>query len=650
MLNTYFPLKVHSHYSLSVGLSMPKHITKRCVSSGLAGCVLSDHNSISGAIDFIDSAENRKIKPVIGCEVTVVPDYNNKYNTNNSISLVARNFEGWLSLVKITSESHKHYYNEKPHITLEDIAKHINKDSIFCMSGWLGSEIGNSIFKDPHSCYLANSYENAKTLVNPDWYPRLSSMVSKYKDMFGEQNFFLGIQLCDNAYLPASRLIAEGVRYLARKDGVPTVAVPDSYYSEQADAYDQRVLLVNKLGTNLKMVHKKPVQGENVSLGRFFMGTNYDLPSYEQMVAYGHTPAELEKTVELASQCSSYSLKHKPMLPQFPTPDGSSSKDYMYKLCQLGWEKRKKLIDSVIKSRNFTQEMYTKRFQQEFNVLTDVGLADYFLIVNDILDYAIKEGQIVGAGRGSAAGSLILYLLGVTQIDPMQYDLLFERFYNAGRNTKDNISLPDVDMDFEKHGREKIIMYVRNKYGHERVAQMITFIRMQGRGAVKDVLRAHDAASAEDANRITKNIPDEAEIADLLEIIKEADKRAGGDGDASIIEWSLENEPNEFKEWVFYDDNGKLQGPLSKIFEQAIRMEGTKKGSSKHAAGIVISNSRLSDICPMVYDETTKEMIAGMEMNALGDMGQVKFDFLGIAILDKLHLAMNYLRTGDLSL
>lgn len=629
---------------------MPKHITKRTSSLGLAGTILSDHNSVSGAVEFIDSAENRKIKPIVGCELTVVPDYGSKYTNNDSVLLIAKNLEGWLSLVKITSEANRHYYNEKPHITLEDIAKNTNPNSIFVMSGWLGSELGNNIFKDPHGCYLANSYENAKSFVNPDWFPRLQKMASRYQDLFGKENFSLGVQLCDNAFLPASRLVAEGIRYLARKQGIPTVAVPDSYYAEQADAYDQRVLLVNKLNTNLKMVHRKPVQGDNVSLGRFFMGTSYDLPSYEQMVSYGHTPAELEKSLEIASACEVYNLKRKPMLPQFPTPGGIPSKDYMKQLCDIGWEKRKELIERAMKARNFTYKDYTDRYDYEFKTLTDVGLADYFLIVNDIYNYAVSEGQVIGAGRGSAAGSIILYLLGVTQIDPMEFDLLFERFYNAGRNTKDHVSLPDVDMDFEKHGREKIMLYVRNKYGHDRVAQMITFTRMQGRGVVKDVIRAHDAADAIEANRITKNIPDESEISDLLEIIKEADKKAGGDGDASIVEWALENEPNEFKEWVFYDDNGKLQGPLSKIFEQAIRMEGTKRSSGRHAAGVVISNERLSDICPMVYDESSKEMIAAFEMNTLEAIGQVKFDFLVTAFLDKLHLAINYLKTGELTL
>jgi DNA polymerase-3 subunit alpha len=238
--------------------------------------------------------------------------------------------------------------------------------------------------------------------------------------------------------------------------------------------------------------------------------------------------------------------------------------------------------------------------------------------------------------------------MAVTHIDPIEFDLLFERFYNAGRNTAERVSLPDIDMDFEIKQRSKVIEYIRERYGKDRVAQMLTFTRLQGRGALKDVFRAHAACSYDEMNLITKNIPDEAEISDQLQAMKELDKKAGGDGEASIIQWALENNAAELKQWAFLDDDGKMQGPFAKYFEQAIRIEGTKKSQSKHAAGIVIAQQPLAEVCPMVYDKSTQEMICGLEMNDLESMGHVKFDILGIAMLDKVHGILNLLRTGEL--
>ena len=233
--------------------------------------------------------------------------------------------------------------------------------------------------------------------------------------------------------------------------------------------------------------------------------------------------------------------------------------------------------------------------------------------------------------------------MGVTEVDPIEHGLIFERFYNAGRNTENHTSLPDVDMDFEIQSRENTISYIKEKYGSDRVAQILTFSRMQGRGALKDVLRAHSACGFEEMNRITTWIPDEADISDQLQEMRDADKDSGGDGEASIIMWALENHKKELENWCHIDDNGNLQGPMARRFEQAIRLEGTKRAQSKHAAGIVIAQEPLSHVCPMVHDKKSSQMIAGMEMGDLESMGHVKFDILGIALLDKIHGVKNLL-------
>ena len=255
------------------------------------------------------------------------------------------------------------------------------------------------------------------------------------------------------------------------------------------------------------------------------------------------------------------------------------------------------------------------------------------MIVKDIVDYVRSQNCLPGPGRGSAAGCLVSYLIGITAIDPIRYDLIFERFYNTGRNTDSHISMPDIDVDVPIEHRENIINYIKDKYGHDKVSQMITFNTLKGRGALKEVLRVYGNISFEEMNKITKNIPDEAKIADELQEMKEED------GEASIIKWSLENNGDKLKEWCYLDDEGQLQGPLAKRFEQAIRLEGSKYNQSKHAAGIAIANNPLNSICPMIWDTKANQNIAGFEMSDLESIGVIKFDILGIALLDKIMLA-----------
>ena len=247
------------------------------------------------------------------------------------------------------------------------------------------------------------------------------------------------------------------------------------------------------------------------------------------------------------------------------------------------------------------------------------------------------EGLVV---HNSAAGCLVSYLIGITSIDPIKYNLLFDRFYNAGRNSADHISMPDIDVDVPIDKREAIIEYIKNKYGHDKVSQMITFNTIKGRGALKDVLRVYGNISFDEMNKITKNIPDESKIADELQEMKEET------GESSIIRWALENNVDKLKEWCYIDDSGQLQGPLAKRFEQAIRLEGTKSNQSKHAAGIAISSEPLNEICPMVYDSKNKQLIAGMEMQDLENIGIIKFDILGVAMLDKIMTIRFLLQQG----
>jgi len=250
--------------------------------------------------------------------------------------------------------------------------------------------------------------------------------------------------------------------------------------------------------------------------------------------------------------------------------------------------------------------------------------------VHDISVENSHTYNVEGLGvHNSAAGCLISYLVGITQIDPVEYDLLFERFYNAGRNTKDNISLPDIDIDVPTNKRDNVIEYLKNKYGHGHVSQMITFGRLQGRSAIKEVLRIHEACSFAEMNTITKSIPNEAEISDQLAEMDNEER--------SIIRWALINNANDLRDFCYIDENGQLSGDYAEYFEQAIDIEGTFKTQGKHAAGVVISANKLNEVCPMVNQrDSTEEKIAGLEMSDLEALGHVKFDILGITLLDKI--------------
>jgi len=268
-------------------------------------------------------------------------------------------------------------------------------------------------------------------------------------------------------------------------------------------------------------------------------------------------------------------------------------------------------------------------------------IKNYQGIVHDISVKNTASYNVEGIGvHNSAAGCLVSYLVSITAIDPIKYDLMFERFYNSGRNTVDHISLPDIDVDVPIRQRGNIINYIKDKYGHDKVSQMITFNKMKGRGAIKDVLRVYGNVSFAEMNEITKFIPDESKISDELQQMKE------DGGEASIIRWALENNSKELSPWCQLEEDGTLSGPLSKRFEQAIRLEGTKTNQSKHAAGLAISSTPLAEICPMIYDSKTGNPIAGMEMADLESLGIVKMDILGVAMLDKMMAIRDMLKIG----
>lgn len=620
-MKNYSCLHTYSHFSLLEGLSKPEHIATRCNKTGIESCALTDHGNIAGAVQFYKHMKEAKVKPILGCELYISKeDSSIKTKENKDLGhfvILAKNLKGWKTLINIISESnHPDNYYHKPRLSMDRLQKFLD-GNILGYCGHLGSTLADLLGSS------ADSIEKTG-----------SEYIAKMRDYFGADNFFLETQLMDREHTPKQIELTEHIRRLGGLTKTKVICTPNAHYCEREDCTDQQVLLCNNLGMTFPAINKKILNNEPVELDQFFKSDNFYMLSPEEMASL-HSEEEIENTNLVNSLCEEYSILNKPFLPAFACPNGQKPDEYLRQLCRNGWKSK---IEGIIDEKN--KDKYVERVKYELEVLQGAGLSSYFLIVQDIVDFVRSKNWLPGPGRGSGAGCLVSYLIGITAIDPIPYDLIFERFYNAGRNTKDRISMPDIDVDVPKYARETIIQYMKDKYGSARVSQMITFNTMKGRGALKDVLRSYGNTNFEEMNRITKYIPDESKISDELQDMKEAT------GESSIIQWALENNVDKLKEWCYISDDGSLAGPLAKRFEQAIRLEGTKVNLSKHAAGVAISSEELKDVCPLVYDTKKGEVLAGMEMADLEAIGVLKLDILGITMLDKIMNVSSMLRMG----
>lgn len=668
------PLHCHSHFSLLDGLSKAEQITERLVECGYSACALTDHGTVAGVPSFVkacsttckcghaskahdDNGNGRcvragcscakfdkaELKAIAGCEFYICNDTaKNKDKSNGTLAhlcVLAKNQQGWTNLIKASSESNKpENFYRKPRLSLEELTS-FAKDDWIVFSGHLGSQLANVVFDDYRKAFNCSSYEEVRKLVRKDWEVAVTNEIKRYQNLFGEANFFLEIQLVDKDNLPASLVVARILRYCGKKLGVPRVATADSHYPRRIDAADQRIILCSSMETTLKEVEQKLSNDEDVGLAAFFKSNNYHIPSLEEMQElHKDELEELANAVGIADRCSTPVVSNRPMLPVFPCPGGLQPEAYLKELCMKGWAT--KVTSRVPQSE---LETYKKRIREELEILNGAGLASYLLVVEDYIRFAREILKcLVGKGRGSSAGSLACYLLDITRLDPIKFKLLFSRFYNSSRNTKDRVKLPDIDTDFPIGFRDEVFAYLVKKYGQDKVCQMATFSRSQGRGALKDVLRANSRCDFEEMNRITAHIPDEAAISDKIQEMIEAS------GEASIIRWTLENNPAPLKEWCFINEAGELDGPLALDFAQAIRIEGTKRSQGKHASGVIISSVPLCDVVPMVYDKSSEQMIVGVDMRDAEEMGLVKFDLLSLRTLNCMMDAQKVIRMGYL--
>ncbi len=551
-------LHIHSEYSLLDGANRIKDIPVIAKDLGMKAIAITDHGAMFGVIDFYKACKANGIKPIIGCEVYVAPRSRKDKDPNldskyNHLILLAKNQNGYKNLSKLVSLSYTEGFYYKPRIDKEILQQY--HEDLICCSACLAGEVNQAILKE--------DMEEAKKVAN--W----------YRDVFGE-DYYLEIQ---NNGVKEQALVNQKLIELSRELNIPLVATNDAHYSRREDAYNHEVLLCIQTG-------KKMSDEDRM---RFDTDELY-IKSPEEMADYfSNVPEAIENTVKIADKCNvEFEFGHT-ILPNYDVPAGFKDHyDYLETLTNGGMHKRY--------GETLTQEL-EERKNYELSVIKKMGYVDYFLIVWDYIHYAKTHDIAVGPGRGSGAGSIVAYAIGITDIDPIKYNLLFERFLNPER-----ISMPDFDVDFSDAKRDKVIDYVCEKYGHDHVSQIITFGTMSARMVIRDVARVLDVPYAE-ADKLAKMIPNELHI---------------------TIQKAMEQN-RELKE--LYDTNPETK----KLLDIAMALEGMPRQASTHACGIVITKEPVDTYVPLYMRDNT--ISTQYVMTTLEELGLLKMDFLGLRTL-----------------
>ena len=556
-MENFVHLHVHTEYSLLDGAGKIEELVAKAKELGMESIAITDHGVMYGVVDFYKQAKKHGVKPIIGCEVYVAPrtmgDRDPKLDAGQyHMVLLAENEEGYNNLIKLVSMGFTEGFYYKPRVDIETLRKY--SKGIIALSACLAGAIPENI--------VNGNYEAAKAAA------------LLYNDVFGEGNFYLELQ--DHGIKEQSLVNQEVIR-LSRETGIPLVATNDVHYVKKEDAAVQDILLCIQTGKTVLEEDRLKFQGQE-----FYLKSPEDM--YE---LFKYIPEALENTEKIAEKCSldfSFGQVH---LPVFDVPEGYTSDTYIRKLCYDGLEKKYGGITDELKDRA----------EHELSVITSMGYSDYYLIVWDYVKFAKDNGIMVGPGRGSGAGSLVAYCLGITNIDPIKYNLIFERFLNPER-----ISMPDFDVDFCYERRQEVIDYVVGKYGKDRVAQIITFGTMAARAAIRDVGRALDIPYAQ-VDLIAKKIPFEIGM---------------------TIEKALAAN-SELRKLYEEDEGAKHLIDMSKA------VEGMPRHSSTHAAGVVISEKAITEYVPLQMNEDV--ITTQFAMGTLEELGLLKMDFLGLRTL-----------------
>lgn len=569
-MSNFVHLHIHSEYSLLDGANRIKDLPLRAKELDMDAIALTDHGVMYGAIDFYKACKKEGIKPIIGCEVYVANrsrfDKEAGLDYNNHLILLAKNNEGYKNLTKLVSMGFTDGFYYKPRIDKEILEKY--HEGLICCSACLAGEVNQAILKD--------DMEKAKEIAL--W----------FKNLFGD-DYYLEIQ---NNGIREQVLVNQKLIQLSRELNIPLVATNDAHYSKKEDAYNHEVLLC--IQTGKKMSDEDRMRFETDEL--------YIKSPQEMMDYFKNVPDAINNTVEIANKCNvEFEFGHT-ILPNYDVPEEFETHyDYLKKLCEDGLKEKY--------GENQSEEI-RKRAEYELSVINKMGYVDYYLIVWDYIHYAKSQGIPVGPGRGSGAGSILAYAIGITDIDPIKYNLLFERFLNPER-----VSMPDFDVDFCYERRQEVIDYVCNKYGYDHVSQIITFGTMSARMVIRDVARVLDVPYTE-ADKLAKMIPNELHIT-----IKKA------------LEQNRELN-------ALYENDIQIK----KMLDIAMALEGMPRQASTHACGIVITKEPVVSYVPLYVNMKDGAISTQYIMTTLEELGLLKMDFLGLRTLTVIQDAINLVK------
>jgi DNA polymerase-3 subunit alpha len=566
-------LHVHTEYSLLDGSNKIKEYVARVKELGMNSAAITDHGVMFGCIDFYRAAKAEGINPIIGCEVYVAPgsrfDKEAQHGEDRYYHLVllAENNQGYNNLMKIVSAGFVDGYYYKPRVDLEILEKY--HEGIIALSACLAGEV---------SRYLARGlYEEGKKAA------------LRYEEIFGKGNYFLELQ---NHGIPEQQMVNQQLLRMNRETGIDLVCTNDVHYTYEADVAAHDILLCIQTG--------KKVQDEDRMR---YEGGQYYVKSEEEMAElFTYAPEALENTQKIADRCHVEIEFGVTKLPKYDVPEGYTSWEYLNKLCSEGLERQYQPV---------TEEL-RERLRYELDTIKTMGYVDYFLIVWDFIKYARDNDIIVGPGRGSAAGSIVSYTLGITQLDPIRYQLLFERFLNPER-----VSMPDIDIDFCFERRQEVIDYVVRKYGKDRVVQIVTFGTLAARGVIRDVGRVLDMSYAQ-VDTIAKMIPNEPNI---------------------TIDKALKMNPELRKQYEGDEE-------IKYLIDMSKRLEGLPRHTSMHAAGVVISQKAVDEYVPLSR-ASDGSITTQFTMTTLEELGLLKMDFLGLRTLTVIQNAVKLAQKSE---
>lgn len=566
----------HTHYSLLDGLTKIDELVNYAKEQGSPAIAITDHGSMYGVIEFYQKCKKAGIKPIIGVEAYLAPasrfDKNTKSDGRNyHLLLLAETTEGYKNLIKLVSAAHLEGYYYKPRIDWELLQQH--HQGIIASSACLGGEIAQLI--------LADKLDRAR------------QRILEYVELFGKDNFFL--EIMDHPELPGQDKVNPQLIKFSQELGVPLLATNDAHYLRREDEEAQDILLC--------LQNKKKKSDTNRM--RMMGFGNYSVRSSEDMIAaFANVPQAVENTLKVAERCNVEIELGNIQLPHFEVPAGYDGNSYLRYLCEQGIERRYDGHESAA----FMKQV-RERLDYELSVVEKMGWPSYFLIVSDFVNWAKSNKVVVGPGRGSAAGSLVCYLTGITNLDPLKYDLLFERFLNP-----DRISMPDIDMDFADTRRDEVIRYVESKYGADHVAQIITFGTMAARAAVRDVGRVLDEPY-EYCDKISKLIPMFYKIKEALDEVAE------------------------------FRDLYQKEPAAKRIIDYAMTLEGVARHTSTHACGVLITKNPLTDYVPIQYASSSdRNIVSQYSLHPVEDLGLLKMDFLGLKNLTIIESALKIIK------